>query len=143
MRIPPGADEGSRLRVPGLGQPGRKGGPSGDLYIETHIRPHPYFRRDGLDLHLTLPVTLDEAYLGGAVEVPTPTGPVQLKVPARSQNGQRLRLRGKGVKRTGQSGDLWVELQVRLPDRDDPRLADAIRASREDYSQPVRQGITL
>jgi molecular chaperone DnaJ len=143
VRIPPGASDGSRLRVAGLGRPGARGGPPGDLYIETHIRPHPHFRRDGLDLLLTLPVTVDEAYLGGSVEVPTPEGPVQLKVPPRSQSGQRLRLRGRGVHREGAKGDLYVELQVRVPDEKDDGFSEAARRARDLYRRPVREGIAL
>src|SRR5262249_43984801 len=92
VRIPPGADDGSRLRVPGLGRPGAEGGPPGDLLLETRVHPHPYFRRDGLALHLRLPLTVDEAYLGASVDVPALDGRVTLKVPPRSQSGQRLRL---------------------------------------------------
>lgn len=147
VRVPPGADEGSKLRVAGMGKPGIRGAASGDLYIEVHVRPHPHFRREGLDLHLTLPVTLEEAYLGGPIEVPTPEGPVQLKIPPRSQSGMKLRLRGKGVKRGGAAdapvGDLTVELQVRLPDQEDPALAEAIKASKGAYSKPVRLGVGL
>lgn len=147
VRVPPGADQGSRLRVAGMGKPGVRGGPPGDLYIEVHVRPHPHFRREGLDLHLTLPVTLEEAYLGASVEVPTPEGPVQLKIPPRSQSGMKLRLRGKGVKRGSGAdaplGDLMVELQVRLPDQADAALAEAIKAAKGAYSKPVRQGVGL
>ncbi len=143
VRIPAGADHGSRLRVPGLGQPGHKGGPPGDLYIETHLRPHPYFRREGLDLYLTLPVTLDEAYLGATLEVPTPEGQVKLKVPPRSQTGQRLRLRGKGVRKDNTTGDLYADLQVRLPEVEDPAFVEAVLAAKGAYKTPVRQGISL
>jgi curved DNA-binding protein len=143
VRIPPGADTGSRLRVAGLGLPGRAGGPPGDLVIEVRVRPHPYFRREGLDLHVTLPVTVDEAYSGATVDVPTVEGPVRLKVPPRSQGGQKLRLRGKGVRREGATGDLYAELQVHVPDRDDPRFSEAARAAQAAYSKPMREGITL
>jgi len=143
VRIPPGADDGSRLRVPGLGGPGLRGGPAGDLYIEIAVRPHPHFRRAGLDLHLTLPVTVAEAYLGASVSVPTPDGPVDLKVPPRSQSGQKLRLRGKGVRRGDDVGNLIVELAVRLPDRDDEAFAEAATAAAGAYSRPVREGVTL
>lgn len=147
VRIPPGADDGSRLKVAGRGKPGLRGGTPGDLYIEVHVRPHPHFRRDGLDLHLTLPVTLDEAYVGGPIEVPTPDGPVTLKIPPRSQSGQKLRLRGKGVKRGSAAdapvGDLLVELQVKLPDKESEDLAKAFKSAREAYSKPVRQGVEL
>ena len=81
--------------------------------IETEVRPHPLLRRDGLDLYLTLPVTLDEAYNGASVDVPTFDGTVVLKVPPRSQNRAQLRLRGKGIERKDARGDLFVELDVR------------------------------
>jgi len=137
VRIPAGADDGSRLRVTGRGAGG------GDLVIETRVRPHPYFRRDGLGLHLKLPVTLDEAYSGASVEVPTPDGPVNLRIPPRSQNGAKLRLRGKGVARGRERGNLYVELDIKLPDREDPRLAEAFREANAAYAQPVREGLHL
>jgi molecular chaperone DnaJ len=143
VRVPAGAENGERLRVPGLGAPGRAGGPAGDLYIQVHVKPHPHFRREGLDLHLTLPVTVAEAYVGASVEVPTLEGTVQLKIPPHSQSGQKLRLRGKGVKRGSDVGNLIVELAVRLPDQEDARLAEAARAAEALYSRPVREGVTL
>ena len=143
VRIPPGADDGTQLRVPGRGGAGHGGAPPGDLIIETRVRPHPFFRRDGLDLHLKLPVTLDEALNGASVDVPTPGGTVKLKVPPRSQSGTRLRLRGKGVARQDQHGHLYVDLDVRLPDREDMHLAEAARAARVAYAHPVREGVRL
>lgn len=143
VRIPPGADTGSTIRVPGKGAPGATGGPPGDLVIETEVRPHPHLRREGLDLHLRLPITLDEAYNGASVDVPTFDGPVTLKVPPRSQNGAKLRLRGKGIARKGARGDLIAELDVRLPDREDAALAEALRASRAAYRAPVREELKL
>jgi DnaJ-class molecular chaperone len=143
VRIPPGADTGSVIRVPGRGAPGARGGPPGDLVIETEVRPHPVLRRDGLDLHLMLPVTLDEAYSGASVDVPTFEGTVVLKIPPRSQNHARLRLRGKGIERKGTRGDLLVELDVRMPDKKDDELAAALRASASAYSRPVREGLAL
>ncbi|HET6346006.1 MAG TPA: DnaJ C-terminal domain-containing protein, partial [Myxococcota bacterium] len=143
IRIPPGADNGSKLRVSGRGAPGSGGAAAGDLVIETRVRPHPFFRREGLDLHLKLPVTLDEAYNGATVEVPTPTGAVNLRIPPRSQQGARLRLRGKGVKRSEQSGDLYVELDARLPDADDANVAEAVRVVSRAYVRPVRQEVRL
>lgn len=143
VRIPPGADNGSIIRIPGKGAPGTRGGPPGDLVIETEVFPHPRLRRDGLDLYLTLPVTLDEAYNGGSVEVPTFDGPVVLKVPARSQAGAKLRLRGKGIQRKDARGDLFAVLDVRMPDRVDEPLAAALRASAAAYSEPVRKELKL
>lgn len=143
VRIPPGADTGSSIRIAGKGAPGARGGPPGDLIIETVVLPHPVLRRDGLDLYLTVPVTLDEAYNGGTVEVPTFDGPVMLKVPARSQTGTKLRLRGKGIQRKDTRGDLLAVLDVRMPDRVDDALASALRASADAYSAPVRQELRL
>ena len=143
VRIPPGADSGDRIRVPGKGGPGRSGGPPGDLVIETEVLPHPVLRRDGLDLSLTLPVTLDEAYNGASVEVPTFDGPVVVKIPPRSQNHTKLRVRGKGIPRKDTRGNLIVELDVRMPDKPDEALAESLRASRDAYSKPVRQELAL
>ncbi|HTR54680.1 MAG TPA: DnaJ C-terminal domain-containing protein [Kofleriaceae bacterium] len=143
VRVPKGADTGDTLRVPGKGAPGRGGGPPGDLVIETIVRPHPRVRRDGLDLYLTVPVTLDEAYGGASIEVPTFEGPVVLKIPPRTQQHAKLRLRGKGVARKDERGDLLVELDVRMPDKADDALAEALRASDRLYSKPVREGFTL
>jgi len=143
VRIPPGADTGSVIRLAGRGAPGARGGPPGDLVIETEVRPHPHLRRDGLDLSLTLPVTLDEIYNGASIEVPTFDGPVMLKVPPRSQTGAKLRLRGKGIQRKETRGDLFVILDVRMPDRADEALATALRASAEAYTTPVRQELAL
>lgn len=143
VRIPKGADTGSTLRVPGKGAPGRNGGPAGDLVIETVLRPHPIFRREGLDLSMTLPITLAEAYLGATIEVPTFDGPVMLKIPPRAQQHARMRLRGKGVPRKDERGDLFVELDVRMPDRSDDALATALAGTDKLYSKPVREGVTL
>lgn len=141
VRIPPGADDGSELRVRGRGAPGLEGGAAGDLVIRTRVRPHPHFRREGLDLHLRLPVTIDEAYLGASIEVPTPDGAVQMKVPPKSTSGTTLRLRDKGVARGDRRGDLYVELVAQVPDRDDASLSQALREGARLYSRPVREGI--
>jgi DnaJ-class molecular chaperone len=143
VRIPPGADTGSVIRLAGKGGPGANGGPPGDLVIETEVLDHPRLRRDGLDLYLMLPITIDEAYNGGSVEVPTFDGPVTLKVPARSQQGAKLRLRGKGIQRKDTRGDLFAVLDVRMPDQIDDALAAALRASTTAYSTPIRQELKL
>jgi curved DNA-binding protein len=143
VRIPKGAEDGSRLVVKGRGAPGQGSAPAGDLIIETRVRAHPHFQREGLDLTLTLPVTLDEAYNGADVEVPTPDGPVRLRVPPRSQQGQRLRLKGKGVTRGKNQGDLYAVLDVRLPDKEAPELTEALKRAQAAYTKPVREGIHL
>jgi molecular chaperone DnaJ len=143
VRIPAGADDGSELRVRGMGAPGLYGGPAGDLLVRTRVGTHPHFRREGLDLYLKLPLTLAEAYGGSSIAVPTPAGPVQMKVPPRSQQGTKLRLKGKGVTRGESHGDLYVELDVRLPDRADEALLEALQKSEADYALPVREGVEL
>ncbi len=143
VRIPKGADTGSTLRVPGKGAPGRNGGPPGDLVIEMIVRDHPLLRREGLDLYLKLPVTLAEAYGGGSVQVPTFEGPVMLKIPPRTQQGAKLRLRGKGVPRKDDRGDMIVELDVRMPTRADDAFAAAVQATDALYDKPVREGLAL
>jgi curved DNA-binding protein len=116
VRIPAGADEGSRVRIAGQGGPSQTGGSPGDLVLTIHVTPHPHFRRDGDDLHLDLPVTVAEAYHGAKVKVPTVEGSVALKVPAGTQSGNVVRLRGKGVERKGRpTGDLFVHFLIRIP----------------------------
>ena len=143
VRIPPGADNGSTIRLRGKGLPGHEGGEPGDLVIECRVKPHPHVKRDGLDLIFDLPVTLGEAYLGAEVTVPTFDGQVKLKIPPRSQPGARLRLRGKGVKRGKKTGDLYVELDVRLPERPDAQLEKAIREHERESKPDVRAELTL
>jgi molecular chaperone DnaJ len=143
IRIPAGADDGSELRVRGKGGPGIGGGPPGDLLIRTEVEPHPYFTRDGLDLMLKVPITYREAFSGATVAVPTPAGIVQMKVPAHAQGGRKLRLRGKGVTRGPDTGDLYVELQVQVPDRSDEALENALRESDALYTKNPREEIRL
>jgi DnaJ-class molecular chaperone len=137
VRIPKGADDGNRLRVTGKGSAG------GDLVIETRVKPHPFFRRDGLDLSVRLPVTVDEAVNGATVDVPTPDGTVKLRVPPQSQAGTKLRLKGKGVTRGAEVGDLYAELEVRLPDVADKAFSEAAREAAQAYKAPVRAGLKL
>ena len=143
VRIPPGADNGSTIRVAGRGGPGARGGPPGDLVIEMAVAPHPHLRREGLDLYLTVPVTLAEAYNGGTIEVPTFDGTVNVKVPPRSQSGAKLRLKGKGIARKDTRGDFFAVLEVRLPDREDAALSAAIAVASAAYSTPVRKELSL
>ena len=114
VRIPRGVIEGQRIRLAGQGSPGIGGGPAGDLYLEIAYEPHRWFKPDGRDLYLELPVTPWEAGLGATVTVPTPGGRVDLRLPAGSQSGQKLRLKGKGM--TGKvPGDLYVLLKIMTP----------------------------
>ncbi len=116
VRIPPGATEGSKLRIKGEGAPSPYGGGRGDLILHIRVRPHPSFRMEGPDLHVDVPVTVGEAFFGAKIRIPTPDGFVNLKVPAGAQGGQAVRLRGKGVARPGKAaGDLYVHFQVKVP----------------------------
>jgi DnaJ-class molecular chaperone len=128
FEVPPGATDGDVLQLRGKGGAGLGGGPTGDALIELEVRPHPLFWRDGDDIRLALPISLTEAVLGGSVEVPTPTGPVTMTVPKGSNTGRVMRLRGKGApRREGSRGDLYVELQVMLPEND-PDLEAFVRS---------------
>lgn len=116
VRIPAGASDGSRVRIAGQGGPSPTGGPRGDLVLTIHVTPHPHFRREGDNLHLDLPVTISEAYHGAKVTIPTVDGSVTMKIPARTQSGNVVRLRGKGVVKKGAPvGDLYVHFLVQIP----------------------------
>jgi DnaJ-class molecular chaperone len=141
VRIPKGADNGSKLRVAGRGEPGPGGAAAGDLIIETQVRPHPHFSREGLNLLLRLPISLEEAYNGASVGVPTPSGEVSLKVPPLSHPNTRLRLRDRGVQRGSQTGDLLVELDVRFPERSDEAVAAALKQASSDAGLALRQNL--
>jgi molecular chaperone DnaJ len=144
VRIPPGVDEGSKIRLAGKGEPGSGGGSSGDLYITIHVRPHPLLERKGGDLHLDLPVTVGEAALGASVTVPTIDGEVTLKIAPGSQSGQRLRLRGKGIKDAkGKAGDLYVRLSVQVPKNGDERVREAVSALEKLYEESPRKNLRL
>lgn len=126
--LPAGLEDGGTIRLKGQGLPGSAGGPPGDALITVRVRPHPWFRRDGDDIRLDLPVTLAEAVLGGKVRVPTIDGPVALTVPKGANNGTVLRLKGKGVPdlqggpHGGRRGDQYVTLRIALPETPDPAL---------------------
>lgn len=123
IRIPPGARDGQTLRLRGKGGAGEGGAEAGDALIELHVRPHSFFRREGDNIHLDLPITLSEAVLGGKVRVPTPVGPVMVTVPENSSSGRRLRVKGKGVaRRNGTRGDVYATLKIALPESPDAEL---------------------
>lgn len=126
VRIPVGVRDGQQVRLKGQGGPGREGGPAGDILLNIAVATHPYLVREGNDLKMDLPVTLNEAVLGGKVNVSTLTGSVTLTVPAGSNTGTSLRLKGKGVPAHGgqTAGDLYVRLVVTLPDKPDAALKE-------------------
>lgn len=135
VRIPPGVADGGRVRLRGQGLDG------GDLVLQVHVEEHPSFKREGLDLLLELPITVGEAYRGARIPVPTPEGPVTLRVPAKVRGGSRLRLRERGVRQGSRTGDLIVQLQIVLPDSDDIGPAmDTVEAA---YPEPIRKDIAF
>lgn len=136
VKIPQGTEDGQTLRLRGKGPPGIGGGPAGDALITVLVRPHPVFRRDGDDILLTLPITIDEAVLGGKVTAPTIDGPVELTIPAGASSGRILRLRGRGVARAGRKarGDQKVELRIVVPPGTDPGLRDCLMEWRKTHA---------
>ena len=126
VTIPPGIEDGQVLRLKGKGGSGFGGGPAGDALIEVHVALHPWFRREGDDIHMELPVSLAEAVLGARVPVATVTGPVTMTIPKGSDTGTRLRLRGKGIQRKDHHGDEYVTLKVVIGASGDSDLAEFI-----------------
>jgi len=123
VAIPEGVRPGQVLRLRGQGEPGRHDGPAGDCLVEIAIRPHAWFRRDGADIHIDLPISLKEALSGGTVRAPTVDGPVEVRVTAGANSGTRLRLHGRGAPRPGGGrGDQIITLMVDAP-LDDPALS--------------------
>lgn len=143
VRIPPGAQTGSRVRVAGRGNAGIHGGPPGDLYIITNVEPHPFFERRGDDLYTTVPITVAEASLGAKVEVPTIDGRAQVRIPPGTNSGKRLRLREKGApsaRQPGKRGDQIIEVQVVVPKPEDERVRNLLRElSQIDQEDPRKE----
>src|ERR1700734_1390572 len=122
VTIPAGVEDGQILRLRGKGAPSPGEGPPGDALVQIVVRPHRYFTREGADILVDLPITVKEAALGAEVRTPTTTGSVMLKIPKRSNTGDVLRLRGKGVKTRGRAGDELVKLKVMMPTEPEPEL---------------------
>jgi molecular chaperone DnaJ len=133
VKIPAGIDEGDRIRLSGEGEAGMNGGPPGDLYVVIHLKEHAVFQRDGNDLHCQMPVSFTTAALGGEIEIPTLEGQAKVKIPAETQTGQVLRLRGKGIKgvRASHPGDLLCEIVVETPVRLTERQKELLRELEE------------
>jgi len=143
VRIPPGAQTGSRVRVAGRGNAGLHGGPPGDLYIVMRVEPHPFFERRGDDLFTVVPITVPEASLGAKVEVPTIDGRAQVRIPPGTNSGKKLRLREKGApsaRHSGKRGDQIVEVQVVVPKPEDERVRNLLKElSKIDPEDPRRE----
>ena len=144
MKIPAGVEDGKTLRLKSQGQAGPAGGPRGDVLVEISVTPHPLYRREGLDLHLELPISLPEAVLGASLTLPLVQGRVALKVPPGSNSGKTLRLKGKGVAGPkGTNGDLYLHLRVDLPDKPDAELENFLRdwAGKNNYDPRRKVGL--
>ena len=137
LTIPVGTEDGTVLRLAGQGLPGEAGAAAGDLLATVEVEPHRFFRRDGNDILLDLPVTLREAVLGAKVEVPTISGPVALAIPTHAVDGQRLRLRGRGLK----GGHQVVVLKVKLPAGPEPELEEFLKAWTPQDARDPRAGM--
>jgi curved DNA-binding protein len=140
VNIPAGIEDGQTLRLSGQGLPGPGG--NGDLYVHIEIEPHAFLKRDGNDLLIELPITVGEALAGAQIEAPTLDGHVKLRVPAKAQNGQKLRLRGKGIASGGETGDLIVSLRVVMPRGGDSETREKIAAELAKlYEEDVRASL--
>ena len=141
VKIPQGLADGQTIRLRGKGGAGIGGADAGDALVTVSVEPHDFFVRDGDDIHVEIPITFDEAVLGGKVEVPTVDGRVALTVPKGASTGRVLRLRGKGVGRGGKHGDQLVTLKVVSPPAVDPELEDFFRGWRERHAYDPRKGV--
>ena len=132
VRIPAGVEDGQRIRLAGQGEAGRRGAPSGDLYVVVHVTADKIFTRSGNDLKVQLPVSFSELVLGATVSVPTLEGSVGVKIPPNTTDGRTLRVRGRGVpKRSGGAGDLLVTVKVEVPSKLDDAATDALKSYAE------------
>lgn len=143
VRIPQGVGSGTRLRVPSKGNAGIDGGPAGDLYITVRVDEHPFFKRDGDNIEIKLPLTVSEAGLGAKIEVPTIDGRAILKIPQGTQNGQKFRLREKGVfnARKNTRGDEIIEVNLQCPDVQNERTRELLRELAQVQPQDVRADV--
>jgi molecular chaperone DnaJ len=143
VKVPPGARDGTRIRLKGKGEPGLNGGPAGDLYVVVEVEPSPLYERRGADLVLDVPVTYPEAALGATVEIPTPDGPVALKVPSGSENGKLLRVKGRGAPKLKGSGrgDLLARVRVTVPQKLSKAEKEALEAYRKASRERPRERV--
>ena len=148
LRIPAGVDSNTRLRVPGEGEAGQNGGPHGDLYVVLEVKPHPYFERRDADLYCTVPVSIVQAALGTEIVVPGLNGDERVKIPEGTQNGEIIRLKGKGLPdpHGGGKGDLYVNIHVEVPTkltRDQRRLFEQLGATLPAENRPAHRDSSL
>ena len=127
IKVPAGIKDGQVIRLTGQGGPGVGGAPKGDALLEVRVSKHPYYKRDGEDILLELPISVDEAILGGDIQVPTPSGRLTIRIPRNSSTGKRLRLKGKGVQKKDKAGNMYVTLKIVLPEARDLELEKMIK----------------
>ncbi|QOZ11279.1 DnaJ C-terminal domain-containing protein [Bradyrhizobium sp. CCBAU 51765] len=140
VKIPAGVTEGQQIRLRGQGE-SAQGHPPGDLLITINIAPHPFFKVEGADLRIDLPVTLYEAVLGGKVRVPTLGNAVELSIPKNTSSGRTFRLKGKGLPKAGATGDLFVTIRIMLPDGNDAELEALMEKWRDHHPYNPRSGL--
>lgn len=142
VKIPPGIEDGKKIRLRGQGEPGPRGGQPGDLLITIQVAPHPHFHRSGSELHVRVPVSLAEAVQGAKIDIPTPKGIVSLRVPPGTSSGKKLRVRGHGVPiKNGEAGDLLAEVQIVLPKDMSDKDRETIAQIDQKYPQNPRAGL--
>jgi molecular chaperone DnaJ len=141
VRIPGGVDNGSKVRIPGKGNAGRNGGPSGDLFITIEVDSHPVFKREGSNIYVKIPITVPEATLGAKIDVPTLYGQAMIKVPPGTKSGQKFRLRDKGAPIPGKKarGDQFVEVSIVPPPFNDERIREMMRELQKLSNQNPRE----
>jgi molecular chaperone DnaJ len=148
LRIPPGVDTGTRLRVAGEGEPGPNGGPAGDLYVVLEVKEHPFFERRGADLYCTIPISIAQATLGTELQVPGLNGEERFKIPEGTQSGAVFRIKGKGLAdpRGGGKGDLYYHLRVLTPTkltREQRKLIEQLGATLKVENKPADRNSTI
>ncbi len=144
VAIPVGFEDGKAIRLRGQGQPGARSGPAGDAIVTVHYAPHPFFKVEGRNLRLDLPIALYEAVLGAKVRAPTLVGAVEIAVPPGTSSGRVMRLRGKGLPGVGEApaGDMLIALRIALPTTEDSALSDLMREWRDHKPYDPRQNLT-
>ncbi len=142
VKIPPGIENGKKIRLRGQGEASPEGGKPGDILLTVHVTPHPCFQRRGKNLHLKVPVTLAEAALGGKVDVPTPKGTISLTIPPGTSSGKKLRVKGHGVvPANGSAGDLYAEIQIVLSKSFDDESTELVKKLNQRQSLDPRSGL--
>lgn len=137
IKIPPGIEDGKKIRLRGQGERSMRGGDAGDLLVTVRVGSHPCYQRNDNDLEVSVPISLSEAATGGKIDVPTPKGTISLTIPANSSSGKRLRVRGMGIETSGgKKGDLFAELQIVLPESLTPEQIETLKAIDEAASDP-------